>query len=221
MFQFDDPPPTPEEVTARLAARRRGMPFLVFRDPGGCQQILTLAEPHRRLTVGRRDDNDVVIAWDPNVSRVHAQLEPVGRDWAVIDDGLSRNGSYLNGRRLAGRQRLRDGDVITVGVTRLLFRAADDTASSTAHHPGSEPPPLTDTQRAILAALARPCLDVDGPASPATNAQIAEEVCLSVDAVRTHLRVLFAKFGVSDLPQNQKRVSLVAAALQRAAIPPR
>jgi DNA-binding NarL/FixJ family response regulator len=42
-----------------------------------------------------------------------------------------------------------------------------------------------------------------------------------VDAVKTHLRTLFAKFGVQDLPQNQKRVKLVERALQSGAITPR
>ena len=49
-------------------------------------------------------------------------------------------------------------------------------------------------------------------ASPATNQQIADELFLSVDAVKTHLRVLFAKFGVEQLPQNQKRIRLVERA---------
>ena len=58
-------------------------------------------------------------------------------------------------------------------------------------------------------------------ATPATNQQVAGEVYLSVDAVKTHLRTLFAKFGVEDLPQNQKRVKLVELALQSGAITPR
>jgi hypothetical protein len=33
-----------------------------------------------------------------------------------------------------------------------------------------------------------------------------------VDAVKAHLRVLFEKFGVSHLPQNEKRLRLVEAA---------
>ena len=35
-----------------------------------------------------------------------------------------------------------------------------------------------------------------------------------MDAVKTHLRALFEKFGVGELPQNQKRVALVQRALQ-------
>jgi DNA-binding NarL/FixJ family response regulator len=42
--------------------------------------------------------------------------------------------------------------------------------------------------------------------------QVAAEVFLSVDAVKTHLRTLFQKFHIEDLPQNQKRVKLVERA---------
>jgi DNA-binding NarL/FixJ family response regulator len=43
---------------------------------------------------------------------------------------------------------------------------------------------------------------------------IAEELVLSVDAVKTHLRALFARFAVEDLPQNAKRARLVELAFQ-------
>ena len=48
----------------------------------------------------------------------------------------------------------------------------------------------------------------------ASNQQIAQELFLSVHAVKTHLRVLFHKFGIDSLPQNQKRARLVELALQ-------
>jgi DNA-binding CsgD family transcriptional regulator len=50
-------------------------------------------------------------------------------------------------------------------------------------------------------------------ATPATNKEIAEEVFLSVDAVKAHLRSLFERFGLENLPQNQKRARLAATAL--------
>ena len=35
----------------------------------------------------------------------------------------------------------------------------------------------------------------------------------SVDAVKTHLRTMFQKFQIEDMPQKQKRVKLVERAL--------
>lgn len=72
---------------------------------------------------------------------------------------------------------------------------------------------LTQTQLGILRALCRPIAAGDRFATPATNQEIAEEVYLSVDAVKSHLRTLYRKFGIEDLPQNQKRARLVELAL--------
>jgi len=66
---------------------------------------------------------------------------------------------------------------------------------------------------AVLVALARPYKH-DEFAVPATNQDIAGELHLSVDAVKSHLRSLFQRFGIEHLPQNQKRSRLVAEALQ-------
>jgi hypothetical protein len=72
---------------------------------------------------------------------------------------------------------------------------------------------LTDTQLAILAALCKPIASGNHFATPATNQEIADEVFLSVDAVKGHLRTLYRKFGIEDLPHNQKRARLVELAI--------
>ena len=63
--------------------------------------------------------------WDTEVSRLHAVLARVGDEWTIADEGLSRNGSFVNGQRLRGRRRLRDGDAITIGRTLLVFLTGD------------------------------------------------------------------------------------------------
>jgi hypothetical protein len=204
---------TPAELKERLEAERRGTPFLLFRDDAGRQRIVELDGAAPR-TVGRRPENDIALPWDAEVSRVHAQLERVGREWSLVDDGISRNGSYVNGERLDRRCRLRDGDRLCFGETPMLFRAPGDAeASSTAAVSTSAAAiPLTDVERRVLVALCRP-LAASAYASPATNREIADEVHLSVDAVKAHLRVVFERAGLADLPQNQKRARLAALAL--------
>jgi pSer/pThr/pTyr-binding forkhead associated (FHA) protein len=206
---------TPAEIKRRLEAERRGVPFLLFRDGGGGQVIYELPAAASAVTVGRRTDNDVALAWDLEVSRVHAQLEHVGGEWAVADDGLSRNGTYVNGERITARRRLRDGDRIVFGETAVVFRmpeASGGWESTAAVRPADAGGPLTPVQRRIVVALCRP-LKLSAYAAPATNREIAAELCLSVDAVKAHLRVLFDRFGLEGLPQNQKRARLAAAAL--------
>src|SRR3954447_15451997 len=200
---------SPQEVKARLDAERRGGPFLVYRDDAGAQIIVSLDRP---LTVGRRPERDIALTWDSEVSRLHAQLEPVGPDWTVVDDGLSRNGTYGNGQRISGRKRLKDGDRIVLGEPPITFRAPRDATDSTAAIKLSGPVTLSEGQRRVLVALCRPLKD-SAYATPATNKAIADEVHLSVDAVKSHLRVLFERFGLDELPQNSKRARLAAVAL--------
>jgi hypothetical protein len=78
---------------------------------------------------------------------------------------------------------------------------------------------LTETQERILAALCRPLQEHGAFATPATNQEIADEVFLSVDAVKGHLRALYAKFGIESLPQNQKRARLAEIALAGSPVP--
>ena len=52
---------------------------------------------------------------------MHAELVRLADDWTVTDDGLSRNGTFVNDRRVEGRLRLMDGDLLRCGETLLLF----------------------------------------------------------------------------------------------------
>jgi pSer/pThr/pTyr-binding forkhead associated (FHA) protein len=156
------------------------------------------------------------------VSRVHAELERVGPGWTISDGGLSRNGSFLNGSRLQGRRRLRDGDTLRFGSTAILYRQPGDlssTGSTTAmatQLPG--PSEVSPAQKSVLRALSRPFAEGASYAKPATNAEIAAELFLSLDAVKGHLRVLFGKFELESLPQNEKRLRLVERALASGAV---
>jgi pSer/pThr/pTyr-binding forkhead associated (FHA) protein len=207
---------SPVELQERLALERRGGPFLVYLDEEGRQRLVELEPERGRLSVGRRSENDVVLSWDSEVSRLHAELERVGGEWTLTDDGLSRNGSFVNGVRVAGRHRLRDNDEVQFGETIVVFRAPARTMQSMPTLMAADrlaPPALTQMQRKVLVALCRPFRD-EAYASPATNQAIADEVFLSVDAVKSHLRTLFQLLGLDHLPQNQKRAKLAADALQ-------
>jgi DNA-binding CsgD family transcriptional regulator len=210
---------TPSELQERIAADRRRVPYLLYRDGGGHQRIHLLEETTERVTVGRDPASDIALPWDFQVSRAHAQAERMGAEWAIIDDGLSRNGTFVNGERLHGRRRLCAGDVVRCGDTVLLYCAPVATADSTVAA-GTAPPLISEAQRRVLVALCRPFRDGGGFASPASNQQIAEELFLSTDAVKTHMRALFQRLGVEDLPQNRKRVRLVELAFQHGLVSP-
>jgi hypothetical protein len=198
---------------ARAEAERAGRPFLLYRDGDGKQHLFFLAPDAARASVGRVPPSDLLLSWDPQVSRLHARLERVEDDWVLSDDGLSSNGTFLNGERLSARCRLKDGDTLRFGTTSVTFRSPQREQPGTAG-PAQTPAAvgLSSTQRRVLVALCRPYKAGREFASPASDQQIADELFLSVGAVRTHLRVLYAKLGVEQLPQNDMRVRLVGRA---------
>ncbi len=203
------------ELKLIIEAERRGLPFLLWRDAGGTQRIFSLGES-RYATIGRRSSNSVVLSGDGEVSRTHAEFELIGEDWTLSDDGLSRNGTFVNGARITNRRRLVDGDVLVVGRTIVEFRAPRK-GSTAVTVSGADVPrivDLTETQRKILIALCRPSQSDDKYAATASNQDIAREVFLGIDAVKNHLRLLFQRFDIADLPQNQKRARLAQYAFQ-------
>lgn len=212
------------ELQKVLVAERTHSAFLQWRDDEGVLRLTMLGSPEIwRMTLGRAEDADIPITDDPQVSRRHAILERVGGDWTLLDDGLSRNGSYVNGERVVGRQRLGDGDRLCLGSTELIFRAGDQQEAGERTESAVESAAsvtLSPMQRRVLISMCRPVHQSES-ATPATNREIAEEVFLSVDAVKAHLRVLFERFGLSELPQNEKRARLVAAVLVSGLIAPR
>jgi len=108
------PPPEAQPADAVPGETRRGLTRL---DAGtGVVQVLTQS----RTTIGRTPDNDLQIR-ESYISRTHAVIR-LGPDSAVIEDLDSRNGIYVNDRRVT-REVLHDGDVVTLGKARFRFHA--------------------------------------------------------------------------------------------------
>ena len=138
--------PTAGELKALIEAERAALPFVHWRDEAGAQRIMMLPA-EGRVTIGRRAQSDISLPSDPEVSRAHALLEPIGEEWMLIDDGLSRNGSFINGNRVQGRQRLHNRDSMCFGNTRVIYHEPIDPegGASTARALGAPSSvPLTD-----------------------------------------------------------------------------
>jgi ABC-type multidrug transport system ATPase subunit/pSer/pThr/pTyr-binding forkhead associated (FHA) protein len=108
------PPPAPPEPR---------QPRLVVRVPGQAKWEVTLDRP--AFAVGRKPDNDVVLAFD-YVSGYHGKLEQRGAAWHYVDLG-STNGTFVNGQRTQSAT-LHDGDILRIGDPQgnsasLTFRA--------------------------------------------------------------------------------------------------
>src|ERR1700744_5487201 len=74
------------------------------------------------ITLGRSLDCNVWVE-DTILSRHHCRLEPAleGDGW-VVEDLKSRNGTFVNGKRVE-RSPLNDGDTITMGRVHIRFHA--------------------------------------------------------------------------------------------------
>jgi pSer/pThr/pTyr-binding forkhead associated (FHA) protein len=211
------------ELKAQIEVEREGRPFLVLRDGAGEQHIVVVDAGTAELWVGRGEAAGLRIDWDEEVSALHAQIEIVGDECTLLDDGLSRNGSFVGEQRVHGRRRLRDGDTLRFGRTRVLYRRPGESAPEATVVAAEMPvaAAVSPGQRRVLVALCRPFKDGSAFATPPTNQAIAAELQLSVDAVKTHMRALFERLGVEDLPQNRKRVALAERALQSGIVTPR
>ena len=197
-----------------MAAERAEAPFLELRDGEGTQHLVTLVGD--RMTVGRSPASGLALTWDAQVSRSHTSIESIDGVWTVLDDGRSTNGTFVNEERVTGRRALHHLDVIRTGATRLRFHDPREASDLKLTEVASEAvaPPLTAAQRRVLVAL---CRFAEGPA---TNDEIAQELTVSVDTVKTHMRALFDAFHLGAAPPYRKRFELVRLAVDSGLVPP-
>jgi FHA domain len=211
---------SPLELKERLQAERRGTPFLVLRDGDERQRIVELTPDRSPLTIGRQPASDLALTWDDEVSRAHAAVECIGAVWTLVDDGRSRNGSFVNGERVHGRRILRNGDVLALGRTVLTYVSAIAGGERSTAVGRSLAPQPSAAQRRVLIALCRP-FAAGRFAAPPSNRELAAELYLSVETVKFHLHGLFQLFGLTDVPQHRKRAALARLALERGVVSPR
>ncbi len=100
---------------AEVGAARAG-PHLLVREPGEPERVVALTAD---CTVGR-GAGAVLRLRDPSASRLHLRLRLDGAGTSA-EDLSSRNGLNVNGRRWRGHRRLRSGDELEVGESRLRF----------------------------------------------------------------------------------------------------
>jgi len=97
-------------------------------DYGGSKRAIHVLEAPV-TTLGRGETNDIVTE-HPSASRRHAQLRLDGTDY-VLEDLGSANGTFRNGARIGGPQRLEHGDTISLPGLSALFRLTDETFRET------------------------------------------------------------------------------------------
>lgn len=166
-----------------------------------------------RFTIGSHSSNDIVLKADRTVSRLHAVLEAFPAGWSLRDMG-SRNGTFVNGQKLAGERVLGPGDDVRIGSTRLVVRGSHGEHTNT--EAAQPPPELTRRERDVLVALCRPVLSGDVFREPASIRAVAAELVVSDAAVKQHLLNLYDKFAIYDA--DNRRLELANQAIRRGAV---
>ena len=177
-------------------------------------QLAPLETDH--VTVGRGAENTVSLSWDRTVSALHAVIERYASGWSVRDLG-STNGTFVNNSRLSAEHRLRNGDEIRFGSSRLVFRLRNAPAS-TATAAAEPPPHVTRREHEVLVVLCRPLLGGDMFTEAATVATIAAELVVTEAAVKFHLGNLYDKFAISDGGDGVRRSRLANEVIRRRAL---
>ena len=106
------PPRTmPQQAAAPVAPR------MILKGPAGDATEFPLGENN---ILGRSTTASVRLA-DREVSRKHSQVDKEGDDYVLRDLGSS-NGTFLNGKRIFGPTKLKDGDEVVIGTSKMEFR---------------------------------------------------------------------------------------------------
>lgn len=117
-----------EEIAAAVSSIERSVPTLTVLTGSSTGQTLKLRST---ITIGRATEAELRIA-DDGISRHHARIHYAG-EIASLEDLASRNGTFVNGKRVTARQDLADGDKIQLGRSTVLRFAFQDALDESFH----------------------------------------------------------------------------------------
>jgi predicted component of type VI protein secretion system len=136
-----------------------------------------------RLVFGRQNQGPGSLANDPELSRLHAQIERDPSGHFLLQDLASTNGTWVNGARIAAPTLLAMGDEIELGGSKLVVRSL----------PAPGPAPDVDVRAATVVGSEVPAAMEDRPAEPQADseAEPAARMVLSfqVDPAGGELRI--------------------------------
>jgi pSer/pThr/pTyr-binding forkhead associated (FHA) protein len=192
---------------------------------GGQARALVLEATGSAYNIGR-DPRCAIRIDDRQASRCHAELfYDAAWGWKIADLG-SKNGTFLDGRRVPRGRALGGEHTIRCGHTVLAFTDPDALLRSTISLTESDDNDidLTQGQRDVMKLLCRPFRDIADPRAtkvrPPANETIATELMMDVGALRKRLRRLYILFDVpkTGLSPDAKRRELVTRAFERGTI---
>lgn len=110
--------PSLQPIVANSPVTLKPGPYLILQTDSGSRHLSLIGS--NCWTIGRSDDNNFVLP-DRWISRNHAMLQCMENGEFYLIDLGSRNGSFVNGRRVSVPVTLQNGDALTFGQTELQF----------------------------------------------------------------------------------------------------
>jgi pSer/pThr/pTyr-binding forkhead associated (FHA) protein len=176
------------------------------------------------ITIGRdigeaTPDHHILIAGDATISELHLIVQRKSIGWCVQVPAVT-NGVFINGVRMmdGAVKKLKPDDEIRIGAkTSLIYRSLERrTPTQTA----GATPELTPAERRVLVALCRPLRNGDRITEPTSVVKIAEELFVSINAVKNHLARLYLKFEIPEKEPgvDSRRSQLANEAIDRGAV---
>ena len=117
-----------EEIAERVSSIERTVPTLTVLTGGSTGQSLKI---RGKLTIGRATECELRVA-DDGISRHHARIH-FANERASVEDLTSRNGTFVNGKRISTATLLHDGDKIQLGRSTVLRFAMQDALDESFH----------------------------------------------------------------------------------------
>ncbi|MCW8133090.1 MAG: FHA domain-containing protein [Planctomycetota bacterium] len=120
--EVDDDEPATDEVPTKQEDHSKEEAYVTVIDAEGHETIFALDKAV--LNFGRDEKSNIVIP-DKKASRKHFVIEMAGDYYNIIDAG-STNGTKVNGKKIAGTHRLREGDTMQVGQFKIVYHGPSD-----------------------------------------------------------------------------------------------
>lgn len=150
--------------------------------PAVGQRVYALPAPICIIGRSREKCHLAVLSRRTDISRVHAFITRHGHTY-IVEDNQSKHGTFVNGQRISGPRELVPGDILGFANTREMLRFED---------PSHLAQPLVEllTEREIEVL----CHVAIGR----SNQEIAAQLYIGIETVRSHLKQIYQKLAVNN-----------------------
>ncbi len=154
-------------------------------------------EEGKSLLVGRGRNTETKLK-DPQVSRVHFQINAEGKKLVLLDSG-STSGTVVNGKRVSQHE-LKQGDIIQIGGTQLRLHLEGSADASTVVVPNPTPKPILERAEQLSELVGQQLsrYRIESTIAKGQSGMVFKAKDTKEDEVVVALKVLWPEFSRND-----------------------